>query len=99
METIENSHNVSVSTEIPLSMRFLHKPRRSEELYIKSNDQTQANSKLNAQPIRIDDSSDPSPTSLDYFNLDGGISNTKNDTPPVFHLRKCRTTNWFAKIR
>lgn len=37
-----------------------------------------------AQPIRIDDSSDPSPTSLDYFNLDGGISNTKNDTPPVF---------------
>lgn len=84
METIENSHNVSVSTEIPLSMRFLHKPRRSEELYIKSNDQTQANSKLNAQPIRIDDSSDPSPTSLDYFNLDGGISNTKNDTPPVF---------------
>ncbi|CAX44368.1 conserved hypothetical protein [Candida dubliniensis CD36] len=84
METIEKSHNVSVSTEIPLSMRFLHKPRRSEELYIKSNDQTQANSKLNARPIRIDDSSDPSPTSLDYFNLDGGITNTKNGTPPVF---------------
>lgn len=73
-----NTNNTSPSTsnggDLPLSMRFLHKPRRSVDLYIKSNDQTKLNSKLNAQPINIDNfnnttNTTTSPTTSDYFNI------------------------------
>ncbi|RLV90762.1 hypothetical protein JA1_004346 [Spathaspora sp. JA1] len=35
--------------DLPLSMRFIHKPSRSQELFIKASDPTKANSILNSQ--------------------------------------------------
>lgn len=84
-----NTPSTTANGDVPLSMKFLHKPRRSVDLYIKSNDQTKLNSKLNAQPINVDTTNtNTSPTSSDYFNI------TSSTTSP---LRNWRIINWYAK--
>lgn len=60
------SHSVSYDNlrELPLSMRFIHKPSRSQELYIKASDPTKANSLLNAQltsPVNLNKEADIDP--------------------------------------
>lgn len=74
-----NTPSTTANGDVPLSMKFLHKPRRSVDLYIKSNDQTKLNSKLNAQPINVDTTNtNTSPTSSDYFN----ITSSTTSPPP-----------------
>ncbi|RCK55628.1 GSY2-interacting protein PIG2 [Candida viswanathii] len=85
METnINNTSPSAANGDVPLSMKFLHKPRRSVDLYIKSNDQTKLNSKLNSQPINIDTNTNTNtttlPTSSDYFNI---TSSTASPPPEL----------------
>lgn len=82
--TITHSVSYDHLSELPLSMRFIHKPSRSQELFIKASDPTKANSLLNAKlsSLNVSDTENKAPnvprTSSIDNNSDALISSSSS---------------------
>ncbi|CAI5757676.1 unnamed protein product [Candida verbasci] len=75
-----NGNSDTTKDEVPLSMSFLHKPKRSDEFFKQSNDPTKLNSLLNK---KIESPRDDDEIPPDYFNhkhYGGNILEENHDT-------------------